>query len=808
MAEFNILDHLGKLESDGGKDRKKNGSIEKSYKCPACDGHNFLVDQTTGRYLCIANGCDNAKIRAAIEPPIDPNKKEAPKATRPKSRRSWDYFTEKTLAAGKPALTVHRTDDGKGNRDINQQSHFKGHEPKELRPHLLPYGIQEARAAVQLGEKVFIVEGEPCVDACKSIGISAITFQGGTSGFLPEREAGHFSPEDLVISPDQDKLGTDYADKIAELYPGCQWFYPYPGDARWNGSKPPNKGLDIADWIALGATKEQILEAVQPHRLEPAAEPKGAAQAVVPEHGTDWIKDQLQECLEAGLTAGQMAVELDRIAATAEVYPARVKDILNGLRADESDAEAAADVSAVISHADAADQAIKTIRLEDYFPPKLCAALQIFQRGIPYQDLTLMVSQMVQLSSVVKLGTRINGNYFTDWEVPLNLYGIDVGPSGARKSPLVKAMFTKPSEGIKDQLNRVNSQRFDAWEAECQTKKQNKPKQPRALTHSTNEYTGEGLADQLAAHEGNGLPLLVLRDEVAALFDSFGKYKQGGKGSGGDEQQLLEIFDGDGFHSLRVGNGRAYNKCHVSLYGGIQDDVLRRLIASGDANGKWARCIFVPLPEMTYLLKKPTQEDRDQRLMAERVLKQLSDDIFKERPRVFELDEEGMEMLSQYDHICQQQRNEASIPAIKALKNKSAGKALRIAGLLHLLHCHEVGAFVIEVPTQRLVQAIQLIDVLDDWTAAFHASANLDKDTAHAVNDREHILKRIHNIAKKSKGAVTWSAIKQGLKGSEKKGITAAIAKVMVQTLQDRGLGEMGTGRRGGITYKALGAFK
>ena len=805
---FEILDHLHKLEPDGGKDRKINGSFEKSYKCPVCGGHNFLVDQTTGRYLCTANSCDNPKIRAAIEPPKKPDSAPAAKATRPPSKRSWGYFTEKSLATGQCAVTVNRTDDGQGNRKISQKSHFEGHDPAEIRPHLLPYGIQEARAAVALGEKVFIVEGEPCVDACKSIGISAITFQGGTGGLLPDRDAGHIPPDQLVISPDQDECGTSYADKVADLYPGCKWFYPYPGDARWNGSKPSKGGLDIADWIAQGATKEQILKAVQPHRLEPAVEPSGATQGVIPEYGTDWIKARLQECLADGLTPGQIAVEIDRIAAMAEVYPIRVKDLLAGLRADESDAEDAAEVSAVISQADAAEQAIKTIRLEDYFPPKLCFALQVFQRGIPYQDLTLLMSQLVQVSSVLKLGTRINGNFFTDWEVPLNLYGIDVGPSGARKSPLVKAIFTKPSEGIKDQLNRANAQRFEAWEAECQTKKQNKPKQPRALTHSTNEYTGEGLADQLTAHEGNGVPLLVLRDEVAALFDSFGKYKQGGKGSGGDEQQLLEIFDGDGFHSLRVGAGRAYNRCHVSLYGGIQDDVLRRLIASGDANGKWARCIFVPLPEMTYLLKKPTTEDRDQRRNAEQVLKQLVDDLFTEAPRVFELDEDGMDLLNQYDHICQQQRNEASIAAIKALKNKSAGKALRIAGLLHLLHCHEDGEFSIAVPTSRLVQAIQLIDVLDDWTAAFHASAGLSKDSANAVNNREHLLQRIHNIANKAKGQVAWSEIRKGLKGSEKKGITAALAEVMIKTLHDRGLGEMSIGQRGGLCYQALRSFE
>ncbi|QNI55943.1 hypothetical protein SynBIOSE41_03470 [Synechococcus sp. BIOS-E4-1] len=525
-------------------------------------------------------------------------------------------------------------------------------------------------------------------------------------------------------------------------------------------------------------------------------------------HSSEWIKEQLFECLRDGLDPGQMAVEVQNIAAQADVHVAAVEKILNGLCAADEDTEAAAEVFEVITLVDAAAKQVETIQLEQFLPSTITGALQTVQQGIHYKDLTLLMAQLAMTSSCLKLGTRINGNPFTDWEVPMNLFGIDVGPSGAQKSPLVKAIFTKPSEEIRHQLSRVNAERFESWELECKERKgPNKPPRPVALLHTTNDYTAEALADQLAAHEGNGMSLLVLRDEVAALFDSFGKYKQGGKGSGGDEQQLLEIFDGDGFNSIRCSKGRTYDHCHVSLYGGIQDDVLRRLIASGDANGKWARCIFLPLPEMTYRLPKFTAEKRQQRLEAERTLKSIATSLWQQAPRTYELDDDGIELLSDYAFQCQQLRNQSDLNAVKALKNKSPGKALRIAGLLHILHCQQNGQYLAQVPMQRLQEAILLIETLDDWTAAFHATARLEKGAANAIHNREKLLRRIHAIALKTKGPVTWKVIRDAMKGSEKKGITAAMAKVMLQQLHDMGIGQLSQGKRGGVAYRALTKF-
>ena len=544
----------------------------------------------------------------------------------------------------------------------------------------------------------------------------------------------------------------------------------------------------------------------------PVAEPSGAAQGE--ESGevtlcdTDWIKQQLRECLEEGLSAGEMAAEVDRIAVKADVHTSRVKDILAGLRSDEAAAEVVADVQEVIQQVEEAEATVRAISLEDFLPSKVSAALRTLQEGIPYLDITLLMAQVVHVSTCVKLGTRINGNPFTDWEVPANWFHIDVGPSGARKTPLISAVFKKPSTPIREQLNALNAQRFQAWEEECAGKKNGaKPPAPIALVHSTDSYTGEALTERLEVHEQYKQPLFIQRDEISGLFDSWGKYKQGGKGSGGDEQQLLELFDGGGHSSIRVGRGRSYGSCHVSMHGGMQNALLRRLLASGDDNGKWARCSFGPLLEMTYRLPVVTDAAITRRIKAERVLKEITLSLFKAAPKTYYLDAAGIQQLSDYDHLCQLQRNESRVPAIKALKNKAAGKALRMACLLHLLHCETDNNFPETVPVERLASAITLVEALDAWTASFHATAALDAKEADALADRNRIAERLHSIAAKHKGYVSWTTIRNTLRSSEKKGISSHMARVVFKQLCDLGIGITREGKRGGIEYRALGSY-
>ena len=268
---FEILDHLDKLTPDGGTNDPKG---DHSFHCPVCDSPNFKVNVRDGKWGSFGCDCANSeagkrKVRNALSPAIS-NKPATTKVVRPQQRRRWDYFTPVTLERSTPALTVHRADDGNGKKRIWQESLIKGHEPAEIKDKVLPYGLPEALQALDDGAPhIFWVEGESCVDALRALGLFAVTSIGGAGKFKPERDAGHLPSDRLVVVPDRDKPGMGHMETVAEHHPGCQWLFPFPNTPEWNGSMPATGGLDIADWIQLGATVEHILQAIGP-RPEPA----------------------------------------------------------------------------------------------------------------------------------------------------------------------------------------------------------------------------------------------------------------------------------------------------------------------------------------------------------------------------------------------------------------------------------------------------------------------------------------------------------------------------------------------------------
>ena len=260
---FNILEHLDRLKPDGGTNVPGG---DHSFHCPACGAPNFKVNVTSAKWNCFGCDCSNTengkrRVRDSLSPARNPNP-PAPltKSIRPKQRRVWIYRD----AQGTPTLEVHRTDDGTGKRKIWQTSLVEGKRPKELLNGVVPYGLHEAKKALEEGSPcVFIPEGEPCADALRELGLTAVATLGGCEGFNPERDGGHFDPTRVVVVPDQDKSGLKFARKVAEAYPGCSWLMPYPGTPGWNDAMPKDGGLDIADWITDGADVEAILDGVR-----------------------------------------------------------------------------------------------------------------------------------------------------------------------------------------------------------------------------------------------------------------------------------------------------------------------------------------------------------------------------------------------------------------------------------------------------------------------------------------------------------------------------------------------------------------
>lgn len=319
---FDILQHLEQLKPDGGANVPQG---DHSFRCPVCGAPNFKVNVATGKWFGYGCDCSSSedgkrKIREALSPAINPSPTERPaKSIRPQARRSWIYRN----AEGNPTLEVHRTDDGTGKRKIWQSSLIEGKRPKDLMDLVVPQGLHEAKQALEDGAMyVFIPEGEPCADALRQLGLTAVATIGGCEGFNPERDGGHFDPTRVVVVPDQDKSGLKFARKVAEAYPGCSWLLPYPGTPGWNGAMPKDGGLDVADWIADGANVEAILDGVQEDdpfatpipETDPALTPLDQWEALLanlvdPEHCV-YERNLVRRQIRAGTAATQLRLRV------------------------------------------------------------------------------------------------------------------------------------------------------------------------------------------------------------------------------------------------------------------------------------------------------------------------------------------------------------------------------------------------------------------------------------------------------------------------------------------------------------------
>ena len=253
---FSILDHIEKLTPADTKGR---------YICPACEGNNFTFDDKTGAFKCWL-GCESKAIMDSIAPL--PQRTALPpfKAPRTASERSWVYQD----VEGENLIKVCRKDEeGKGKRIWQMFWHEgkwakSGAVPQEIKTtayaNVAPLNWPKVKAlAIEKGY-LFLVEGEQTADALLKLGIPATTFIKNS-----RNEARFFDGLSLVLCPDLDAPGLKAMETIAAQYPTAQWAYAYPDSPAWQA--PPNSGgVDFADWVAAGATAEQIEATIGPRR--------------------------------------------------------------------------------------------------------------------------------------------------------------------------------------------------------------------------------------------------------------------------------------------------------------------------------------------------------------------------------------------------------------------------------------------------------------------------------------------------------------------------------------------------------------
>jgi hypothetical protein len=565
----------------------------------------------------------------------------------------------------------------------------------------------------------------------------------------------------------------------------------------------PDRAQRHYDWLAGGQTHQLRVRSESP-RSENDASGETASDPTRPAAlDREACRDRLREGVAAQKSPTELELLLGELVDAAELHPQELRQLLAAVKLEEEQSDALKQEASALELDLARHQARAPICLDRLFEPALAEVLRRVTEHLPYCDHVVTSTYLAGVSGLVKLGTTICGNPYTDFVTPANLYVATVGRSGQKKTPLEKLLVRRPARELMREMAAENSRVMENWREQCKgcKRKDDQPPRPVPLYLQIQDYTGEALVAQLQELDKRGLSVLVLRDELSGLFGAMNAYRSG---KGADEQQLLELFDGHAFTSLRVSVGdRSYDRCQVSIYGAIQPGVLRELIKGGDPSGKWARFLFSPLPDNT--LPLPTAVSEEGVAAVKRANQSLQDyarRIYTMPAQRYQLDEEAIEAFSTYEHDKQILAQQARIDAQAALYGKSAGKVLRVAVLLHLLQLavrSEHGTKVVTAAT--LQRAIELVDHLDDWALGFHEQA------AAAVEEGgvSSLMRRIHTLARKAKGAVTWAQLRQQMNSKEKKGISAAFAEQTMRALAELGVGEVSEGPRGGLQYQATG---
>lgn len=539
----------------------------------------------------------------------------------------------------------------------------------------------------------------------------------------------------------------------------------------------------------------------------------------VAQMGIEEVEDNLRRAIDQSSDAASMAVLIAELAHASPFSQSAIKEI--GKRMQEaSDTEIDRKArAAALSKTSEIEAEFNALELGEFLPARVAEALKTTAEGMPYPDHALLFTFLLGVASVLPLGMKVCMNRRTKFTPPLNLYLAEVGESGQKKTPKTSRVLKMPTSGVKEMLAHQFNNQIQDWMG--RDKKERGPR-PEALFIHLDNFTGEALCRKLQLSADRKKSLLIYREELRAVFDGLGVYKGGGN-SGGEEELILELYDGNEHVQARVGGDRYFPSCQVSLGGCVQQAVLCELLAAkDDGNGKWARVLFYPMPGGV-VVRLPDDEDLealDRADRADQFLRELINGLSLMNPNVIQCTSEAKQWFADFEEQRQQRVTGTSEVSMRSLLNKSAGKVARLAGLLMLIEggtsCRNLldpecapGQFRADydpkgkVELKHMRAAAELVELSDRWTMSFHnaVASGGQGETVAAVDALEQ---RLQEISLKLGDWQSWKKIKEGLTPTQRKANGAERGKQLLQNLVDRGLGELKIGDRGGVLYRAF----
>lgn len=394
------------------------------------------------------------------------------------------------------------------------------------------------------------------------------------------------------------------------------------------------------------------------------------------------------------------------------------------------------------------------------------------------------------LSAMFNPSTRLVINEAIDFTVTPNLFGALVAPSSQKKSPIIRAMITRPLRTLQNAAKETYQKDLEVFEQLSIKYEQLKaskdpadkdklakefpngrPKEPTQKVFYFTNATTEGMLSQFQADQSYSR--LYLKDELAGLFKSFNQYR-GGRGS--DEEDLLSYYDGSGETRLRAGKpAQDIESVPLSIFGSIQPEIMADLLRDGDNNGKWSRFIFVSQPLAPSVLPSDSVK-----LDLNPLLEYLYGMILTMPAYTFTLSPRAYKKYAQeYNELEKKRVNPGVIPALSHVYGKAEGRIGKLAIILHSIKYIMLGQEVpSEIGSKTLENAIQLTRF---YTGQIES---LYRDLENTLPNN---LAKVLDLADRSQEPISARDVHQSL--SSQKRVGAAQIREWFQSLVSLGKG-------------------
>ena len=218
---------------------------------------SLSITESDGKVLFHCHGgCDQREVFDAVRDrnllPTTPKREEISftQHQAPVLEKEWEYRNED----GDVLFTKRRykTNDAKGKTYSIHRVDAQGKRIAGLKDtRIVPYQLPELLDAKTAGRAIYLVEGEKAADALVSIGAIATTSHTG-AGSWPEEITQYFAGANIVVIPDNDEPGRQYAKRaISRLLPVVK-------SIRYLDLDLMVEGDDAYEWVyhAKGTRKE------------------------------------------------------------------------------------------------------------------------------------------------------------------------------------------------------------------------------------------------------------------------------------------------------------------------------------------------------------------------------------------------------------------------------------------------------------------------------------------------------------------------------------------------------------------------